>query len=151
VIWAVLALLGVPLWLCAIGIVSLLYGNRTLRKRHGDLPVRFRSKPGGRWRRGHGIWVNDVFGFRGSPAAWSEALLWVVTASARNASDAESKKLHRLGDSPVVVELGVMAGDPVVIAGKANDRERLLGPFVSHAGDGESKCADAPVGAGPAV
>jgi uncharacterized membrane protein YvlD (DUF360 family) len=31
-IWAILALLGVPLWFCAIGIFVLVFRNRTLRK-----------------------------------------------------------------------------------------------------------------------
>ena len=41
-IWAILAALGVPLWLCAIGIFMLLFNNRRLRKRYGDVPVRVR-------------------------------------------------------------------------------------------------------------
>jgi hypothetical protein len=39
-IWAILALLGVPLWLCALGIWALLHRNKSLRQRHGDIPVR---------------------------------------------------------------------------------------------------------------
>ena len=27
---------------------------------------------------GCGLWVHDVLGFRGSPAAWREALLWAA-------------------------------------------------------------------------
>ena len=34
-IWAILALLGVPLWLCALGILALVYRNKSLRQRHG--------------------------------------------------------------------------------------------------------------------
>jgi len=39
-IWAILALLGVPLWLCAAGILVVVLNNRRLRNRHGDIPVR---------------------------------------------------------------------------------------------------------------
>ena len=39
-VWAILALLGVPLWLCAAGIAIITFRNRGLRKRHGDIPVR---------------------------------------------------------------------------------------------------------------
>ena len=39
-IWAILALLGVPLWLCALGILSLVMRNRQLPKRLGDMLVR---------------------------------------------------------------------------------------------------------------
>jgi hypothetical protein len=46
-IWALLALVGVPLWLCALGILALVYRNRGLRKRHGDITVRVqRTCPG---------------------------------------------------------------------------------------------------------
>lgn len=34
-IWAILAMLGVPLWLCAAGILALVYRNKSLRHRHG--------------------------------------------------------------------------------------------------------------------
>ena len=36
-IWAILALLGVPLWLCAAGITIIVFRNRSLRKRYGDI------------------------------------------------------------------------------------------------------------------
>ena len=35
-IWALLAFVGVPLWLCALGIFALVYRNRALRSRHGN-------------------------------------------------------------------------------------------------------------------
>ena len=56
-IWAILALLGVPLWLCAVGITVIVFRNRGLRKRYGDIPVRVKQ-PGSAldaWPRGLGI------------------------------------------------------------------------------------------------
>jgi hypothetical protein len=52
--WAPLAFVGVPLWLCALGIFALAYGNRALRKRHGDIPVRLLRPGKTRWPRGFG-------------------------------------------------------------------------------------------------
>ena len=69
-IWALLALVGVPLWLCALGILALVYRNRGLRKRHGDIAVRVQRTGKSRWTRGHAVWVSDVLAWRGSPAAW---------------------------------------------------------------------------------
>ena len=66
-IWAILALLGVPLWLCAPGILSLVLRNRELRKRYGDIPVRVRRAGKKRWTRGHAIWVSDVFACAARP------------------------------------------------------------------------------------
>jgi hypothetical protein len=69
VIWAILAFVGVPLWLCAIGILMLVFNNRKLRKRPGDIPVRILRPGKKRWTRGHAIWVSDVFAWRASSAA----------------------------------------------------------------------------------
>ena len=119
-IWAILALLGVPLWLCALGILTAVVQNRKLRKRYGDIPVRVRRPGKKRWTRGHAIWVSDVFAWRGSPAAWNEELIQVSEASSRAADPEEHKKLHRLGDDPAVVTLALsgrhvpgIAGSPV--------------------------------------
>ena len=76
-IWALLVFVGVPLWLCAVGIFTVIYRNRALRKRRGDIPVRVLKRGKTRWVRGHGVWISDVFAWRGSPAAWSEGLLHV--------------------------------------------------------------------------
>jgi len=39
VVWAILVLLGVPLWLCATTILLLVFRNRGLRKRAADIPM----------------------------------------------------------------------------------------------------------------
>jgi len=101
VIWAILALLGVPLWFCAVGILVLVFRNRGLRKRATDIPMRLRVDAKGRWHRGHGLWVHDVLGFRGSPAAWNEALLWAASGTTRELTAKEAHKFRRL-DQPVV-------------------------------------------------
>jgi hypothetical protein len=50
VIWALLALIGVPLSLCAVAIVTLVLRNRTLRRRAANIPVRLRGAESRRWR-----------------------------------------------------------------------------------------------------
>src|SRR6266540_5544165 len=127
-IWAILALLGFPLWLCAIGIFLLLFNNRKLRKRRGDIPVRVLRPGKKRWTRGHAIWVSDVFAWRGSPAAWNEDLLQVIRVTPRAADAEERKKLHRLGDDPAVATLAIVEGETV--AAGTEDRSALFGPGV---------------------
>jgi hypothetical protein len=87
VIWAILLLLGVPLWICATGILVLVLRNRGLRKRAADIPMRL-------------LWIHDVLAFRGSPAAWNEALLWAVSGTTRELTSKEAHKFRRL-DQPV--------------------------------------------------
>jgi hypothetical protein len=128
---ALLALLGVPLWFCAIAITVLLLRNRSLRKRRGNLPARIRVAPGKRWIRGHGLWVHDVWAFRGSPAAWNEKLMWVTGATVRAATDEEAKKLHGL-DEPLVATLQTDEGT-IEVAAAPENRTILLGPYAPRA------------------
>lgn len=127
-IWAILAFLGVPLWLCAAGVLTLLLRNRALRRRSGNVPVRVRSTPGGRWTRGHAVWVGPVFVFRASPAAWKEHLLWVDRLSIR---DAGKHAPHRLGKASVIAELrGHGEAETLEVAARAEHRPLLAGSFV---------------------
>jgi hypothetical protein len=128
-IWAILALLGVPLWLCALGITAIVFRSRSLKQRHGDIPVRVRRPGKERWTRGHAIWVSDVFAWRGSPAAWNEDLAQVVGVTLRDPDPQERKKLHRLGDGFVVATLLVTDGETLEVAAEPEQRRALLGPF----------------------
>lgn len=126
-IWAVLAALGVPLWLIALALLNLTFRNRTLRKRPGNVPVRVRT-PGKRWKRGHAVWVHDVFAFRGSPAAWDELLEHVTVAAARPATAEEDHKLRGL-DQPIIATFTTDDGRTVEAAASRSGRVTLLAPF----------------------
>ena len=82
-----------------------------------------------RWRPGHGIWVHDVFRFRASPAAWSEAVLWARNASSRVPNDDERGHLRRLGDEPLVATLILDDGHTIKLATSGDRQAALLGPF----------------------
>jgi len=128
-IWVILAFLGVPLWLCALGILMVVSNNRKLRKRHGDIPVRVKRPGKERWTGGHAIWVSDVFGWRGSPAAWNEELAQVVGVTLRDPDPEERKKLHRLGDGVAIATLLLTYGETLEVATGPDQRAALLGPF----------------------
>jgi hypothetical protein len=130
VIWAILALIGVPLWLIAIGLFIVFFQNRKLRKRPGNIPVRVRRPGKKRWTSGHGIWVSDVFAWRGSPAAWDEDFVQVSGVSLRPADPQEREKLHRIGDDPVVASLALAEGATLEVAARSEHRSALAGPFV---------------------
>ena len=129
-IWAILALIGVPLWLIAIALLMMFFRNRKLRKRPGNIPVRVLPAGKKRWTSGHGIWVSDVFAWRGSPAAWSEDLRQANEASVRSASPDERKKLRRIGDEPVVAALALSDGATLQVAARSEHRSALAGPFL---------------------
>jgi hypothetical protein len=128
VIWVILVALGVPLWLCAAGILTLVLRNRAIRHRPGNIPCRLRTDPNKRWRRGHGVWIHDVFGFRGSPAAWVEALWWVTEVSVRPAT-AEDGKFRGIGDHPVIATMETSVQGRVEVAARAEVASALTEPF----------------------
>jgi hypothetical protein len=133
-VWAILALLGVPLWLCAIGIGALVFRNRALRKRPGNVPVRVLRPGKKRWTPGHAVWVSDVFAWRASPASWMEGLARVTDASLHESIAPETmKKLHRLGDSPSVASLTLDDGTTIDVAARQDDQVALMGPFAPPA------------------
>jgi hypothetical protein len=135
VIWAILAFLGVPLWLCIVGILAIL-NNRKLRKRPGDIPVRVRRPGKKRWTRGHAIWVSDVFAWRGGPAAWNENLVQVVGVTPRTPDVEERKKLHRLGDGFSIATLATAKGEILEVAARPEDHKALPGPFLTMSSPG---------------
>ena len=131
-IWAILLLLGFPLWLIGLGVTALVVRNRALRQRPGNVPVRLRTQEDKRWHAGHGVWVHDVFAFRGSPAGWKEALVWAAGAASRPATVAEKKKLHRIGDNPVVVTLALHPRGAIQLAARAEHAAALVAPFADR-------------------
>ena len=133
-IWAILALLGVPLWLIAIALFMMFFRNRKLRNRPGNIPVKVLRPGKKRWTSGHGLWVSDVFAWRGSPAAWTEDLLEVDSASLRVPNEAEQKKLHRLGDNPAVASLALADGTSLEVASRHEHRALLTGPLLQGPG-----------------
>ena len=135
-IWAILALLGVPLWLCAIGIAALVLRNRALRKRPGNIPVRVLRTGKKRWTRGHAVWVSDVFAWRASPASWKEGLDQVTDASLHETIDPQTmKKLRRLGDSTCVTSLTLVGGAMIDVAARQEHQSALMGPFAERTKD----------------
>jgi hypothetical protein len=128
-IWAILAFLGVPLWVCALGLTALVFRTRAIKGRPGNMTVRVRRPGRSRWTRANAIWVSDVFVWRASPAAWAEDVRQVSSASPRPASPEEAAKLHRLGDGPALLTLTYADGATMEVAAPAAASASLLGPF----------------------
>ncbi len=132
--WVIVAAAAVLLSLCAAAIVTLALSDRALRRRPGNVPVRIRRSRNDRWSPGHGLWVHDVFAFRGLPGAWKEALVWASEASARPASAAERKRLRLNGEEAIVVTLTPVEGETIDVAARPEYRYDLLGPFAPARG-----------------
>ena len=93
------------------------------------MPVRARYKSGKRWRRGHAVWVGDVFAYRSSPSSWNESLDQVRSATLRELTAEETHALKRLDDPVVVV---FTADDRTIeVATAGSQKDALLGPFTA--------------------
>jgi hypothetical protein len=132
-IWIVLVAIGVPLWLCALAIGTLVLRNRTLRARPGDVAVRVRAPGGKRWRRAHAVWVSDVLAWRGSPAAWADDLVHVGAVSIRPVRAEDGRSPNRLGDGALLVQLESVDGPVYEMACRREGAADLLGPFAARA------------------
>ncbi len=132
-VWAILFLLGIPLWFIVVGITVTVIRNRRLRARHGNISARLKRPGKTRWVRGNGIWISDVFAFRGSPAAWSEDIVKVTDVELRDPSDEERHKLRHLGDDVLIATLSIAEGEPYDVAARSEQRTALVGPFMVEA------------------
>lgn len=81
------------------------------------------------WRRGYGLWVHDVFVWRGSIVKWDDYLARIVGVETRAPTATERAKLRSVGDDGIVVVLIDEVGDRHLLAVRADQREQALGPF----------------------
>ena len=132
-VWLAIAIFVAPLLLCVLALLPHARRNRALRARPGKVPVRLLRPGTMRWARGHGVWIHDVFAFRGSPAAWKEELIWVAEIERREPIPEERAGWPRLGDDPVVaVLIPVDAADPPIEVAVRREHEDLMsGPFMT--------------------
>lgn len=139
-VWALLALLGVPVWL----VIGMLTGALYSRHRYRQQPDVFRCA--GRvhsgsvdpfaqdWGRApvYGRWVHDVLVLsRG--LALVRVIAVPVDAVVGGPEEVSHDPPRGLGDDPVAVTLRTDDGSVFEFAADAADRERLRGPFAAQA------------------
>ena len=82
------------------------------------------------WRKGCGRWIRDILVWTKGPFHFRNVLVPGDGAIGRAPEGDEAK---RLGRAPIVVEIAV--GDSTVfVAARAEDRERVLGPYDGMSG-----------------
>jgi hypothetical protein len=111
-IWAVLALLGVPIWLIAGMLGVAFWSRRRFKRAPGVFRCKLRATSGDapgiadHWPRAsaYGRWVHDVLLVQ-KGVALVRTIPLPVTAASKPAQPADNQRLERLGDSPRVVTL----------------------------------------------
>ena len=86
-----------------------------------------------RWTRGYGVWVHDVFAYRGFPAGWKESLIGVREIVAVPPSPADEKKLRCLGSHPSIVRVFDDDGERTDFATASGVSLRLHGGLTATA------------------
>ena len=129
---ALLAVLGVDLIVVVLLFAGMQGRKRWVKRQPGAFRGQIRVADGEldglgpKWRRGYGHWIRDVLVWTKGPLLFRNELLPVDRLEGDRSES--SDQIKRLGDEPVVI--GLRAGDAVVeIAGSADDRALLLGPY----------------------
>jgi hypothetical protein len=134
-IWAILAILGVPLWLIAIVLYSLLRVRSSVRKAPGSIPCKIRIVEGHeRWLKDkfpryvqRAVWVHDVLVvYGGNPFLTRTFVLGVVGLAM--APQPASTPVKRITDASTF-RFRVDSGAVAELAATKTDVAALLGPF----------------------
>ena len=136
---ALLAALGIPLWLVIAIAVHLVRQRRWVRSRPGTFGCAMRRTAGEaqdtseKWRRGYALWVREVLAFRSGQSLSRESLFAVDGVGARGVRRASPGEVKRLGPEPAVIALRIAGGGAVEVAAHAEDRGLAVGPFAEAA------------------
>jgi hypothetical protein len=124
-IWALLALLGIPIWFIAAILIAAFRSRKTIRSN----PDVFAYKLGknDKWQRGSGYarWVSDVVVFHAGIALIRSDAVHVTAMETLDTVDLPSKGL---GDNPTAVTFTYAAGTTATIAVSDQSLELATGP-----------------------
>jgi hypothetical protein len=147
---ALLALIGVDLWLILVLAVATIHRRRTVIGRRGAFKGKLRVAEGElegfspKWTSGYGHWARDVL-------VWNPTPFMVRTATIPvNGSDTSAIRqagVKGLGRHPLVVPLVAEHRVRLELAAAEEDRELVLGPFAQTSAVGSLVPARMVVGA----
>lgn len=124
-IWALLALLGIPIWFIAVVLIAAFRNRKTVRSNPDVFEYKLKKNDG--WKRGKGYarWVSDVLIFHAGIALIRSDAVQVVTVETRNKIDLPSKGL---GDNPTALTITYATGKTATIAVSAQSLDNARGP-----------------------
>ncbi len=135
---ALLAVLGVDLWVIVVVLAVVLARKRWVSHRPGAFKGAIRIVEGevpglgAKWKRGYGCWVREILVWTKAPFLFRNEL---VAADALAGDDRAAKpgEVRRLGKHPTVIPLTADGGTRIEVAVSADGRERAAGPFAAPA------------------
>ena len=124
-IWATLALLGIPIWLIAIVLIAA-FRNRNKVRANPDM-FEYKLKKSDGWKRGKGYarWVSDVLIYHAGIALIRTDAFQINTVRILETTDLPPKGL---GDNPTGLEVTYTDGETATFAVSAQNLDGALGP-----------------------
>jgi hypothetical protein len=135
---ALLAVLGVDLWVIIVVLAGVLSRKRWVSHQPGAFKGAIRVVEGDvpglgtKWKRGYGRWVRDILVWTKTPFLFRNQLV-LADAPMGKARDARPGEVRRLGKHPAIVPLVVDSGARIEVAASAERQELVLGPFAEGA------------------
>ena len=137
-LWAILALLGVPLWIVVGGLGFSLWQRSKFKSKEGVFPTKMRlasgtaAGVGEKWppMSSFALWVHDVLLVHKGLGLMSTFPLG-VEAPEGSAESADPEELKRLGENPVLLRFRLDDGAVLEMAVPAESQELAQGPFSS--------------------
>ena len=136
---AVLAVLGVPLWLVLGWLAARLWHRHVMKQVPGLFELKVRMISGGyrgvdndfSRRSSHGLWAHEVLIIE-SGFMVSHVLHFLATESVQAVQTADPEQVAGLGDSPATVRVKLENGSVIEIAADGDSREKMQGPFAPN-------------------
>jgi hypothetical protein len=135
-IWALLAILGVPLWLVVGALAGSLWSRRRFRNSPGVFPAKVRLNSGAfdglseSWPpvAVYARWVHDVLLVNKGLALVRTQPLPIAAAEGR-VEQASPQEIKRLGDNPILLQFRLDNGAIIQLAAPGEVRSLACGPF----------------------
>jgi hypothetical protein len=136
-IWALLALLGVPFWLIGVGLGLTLLNRRRVKARPGVFRCKIRITSGSvpglreRWPRSssYAFWVRDVLVVRAGLALVRTRVL-AMTSAFGEIDTRPRAELKRFGPEAAVLTFALEEGCAIEVAAPASADALLVGPYL---------------------
>ena len=125
-IWATLALLGIPIWFIAVILIAAFKNRNAVRSNQAELE--YKLKKGDGWKRGKGYarWVSDVLIFHSGIALIRSDAIKVESVEALDTIELPSKGL---GDNPTGLLVTYSGGETATVAVSEQNLDAALGPM----------------------
>ena len=143
-LWATLALLGVPMWLVVGGLAVMFWSRSRSKKQDGVFATKMRLESGSapgvgkKWppMSSFALWVHDVLMVHKGLGLMNTSPLGVA-GSEGSAEDVDPEEVKRLGENPVILRFRLDNRAVLQLAASAEALELAQGPFSTSEAQGD--------------